>query len=102
MAVKDSIFGSKREERYFRSIEHTWGTDYAVYPQIPLSEILDADPEFLEDEKDFFYKTSVDYVLCSHGSRPILAIDFDGMGKWIRQRWRIHPNQNDASPTPKN
>ena len=80
MAVKDSIFGSKREERYFRSIEHTWGTDYAVYPQIPLSEILDADPEFLEDEKDFFYKTSVDYVLCSHGSRPILAIDFDGMG----------------------
>ena len=80
MAAKDSIFGSKREERFFRSIEHTWGKDYAVYPQTPLSEIFHADPDFQEKEEDFFYKTSVDYVLCSNGGRPVLAIDFDGMG----------------------
>ncbi len=81
MAVKDSIFGSRREERGFRSIEHTWGDDYAVYPQVPLSGILDADPEFDKKERDVFYKTSVDYVLCSKEGRPIVAIDFDGMRK---------------------
>ena len=31
MAVKDSIFGSRREERFFRSIEHTWGKDYCQW-----------------------------------------------------------------------
>ena len=81
MAVKDSIFGSEPEAKGFRSIEHTWGRNYAVYPQIPISEILDADPEFQEKEKDFFYKTSLDYVLCSKEGRPMVAIDFDGLRK---------------------
>lgn len=79
MAVKDSIFGSKSEERGFRAIEHTWGKDYVVYPQIPLSALFTPDPKW-RDTSNFFFKTSVDYVLCSNEGHPILAIDFDGLG----------------------
>ena len=79
MAVRDSIFGSKSEKRGFRSIEHTWGEDYVVYPQIPLSVLYTPDPN-RRDTTSFFFKTSVDYVLCTNEGRPILAIDFDGLG----------------------
>lgn len=79
MAVKASIFGSRSEERGFRSIEHTWAGDYAVYPQFPLSALFTPDPSW-RDTSNFFFKTSVDYVLCTNKGRPILAIDFDGLG----------------------
>ena len=80
MAVRDSIFGSKREEEGFRSIEHSWGADYALHPQFPLSALLTPDCKLPEDEWDLFLKTSIDYVLATKEGLPILAIDFDGMG----------------------
>ena len=79
MAVQDSIFGSKSEERGYRAIERTWGGKYAIYPQIPLSALFTPDPNW-RDTSNYFFKTSVDYVLCSNEGRPILAIDFDGLG----------------------
>ena len=80
MSVKKSVFGSKSEERGFRSIEHTWGEDYAIYPQFPWSGLFTPDPNW-KDTTNLFFKTSVDYVFCEKGGRPLLAIDFDGMGR---------------------
>ena len=79
MAVRNSIFGSKSEGMGFRSIERAWGEDYKVYPQVPLAVLFTHDRRW-RGTRDFFYKTSVDYVLCTNEGRPILAIDFDGMG----------------------
>ena len=50
-----------------------------VYPQIPLSAIFTPDTNW-KDSSNFFFKTSVDYVLCTNEGRLILAIDFDGLG----------------------
>ena len=80
MSVKKSVFGSKSEERGFRSIEHTWGEHYAIYPQFPWSGLFNPDPNW-KDTSNLFFKTSVDYVFCEKGGRPLLAIDFDGMGR---------------------
>ena len=44
MGVKQSIFGSKSEERGFRSIEHTWGESYRVIPQFPMSALFTPKP----------------------------------------------------------
>ena len=79
MSVKDSIFGSKGEERGFRSIEHTWGEKYRLYPQFPWSALFTPDPRW-RDTSNLFFKTSVDYVLSTVEGQPLLAIDFDGMG----------------------
>ena len=85
MAVRESIFGSRMEKRGFRSIEQTWGNDYKVWPQIPFSLLFSPD-ETIRDASNFFFKTSVDYVLCSNDGGPLLAIDFDGMGRGFNSR----------------
>jgi len=79
MSVKKSIFGSRSEERGFRSIEHTWGGKYRIIPQFPWSAIFTPDPRW-RDTSNLFFKTSVDYLLATDKGQPLLAIDFDGMG----------------------
>ncbi len=85
MAVRSSIFGSKGEEHGFRSIERTWSNDYRVYPQFSFSDLFEPD-EGIRDTSNFFYKTSVDYVLCTSEGKPLLVIDFDGMGRGFNKR----------------
>lgn len=80
MAIKTSVFGSRGEERGFRSIEHTWGEEYRLFPQVPFSAIFEPD-DTLGSTSNFFFKTSVDYTLCTKGGVPLLAIDFDGLGR---------------------
>ena len=80
MSVKPSVFGSRSEEQGFRSIEHTWGDSYRIFPQFPFSALFESDDE-KRGTSNFFYKTSVDYLLATKEGQPILAIDFDGMGR---------------------
>ena len=80
MAVRNSIFGSKSEERGFRSIESKWGESYRLFSQTPFSALFTPDPRW-RDSSHLFFKTSVDYVLCTSEGRPLLAIDFDGLGR---------------------
>ena len=56
-----------------------------VCPQIPFSILFDPD-ETIRDTSNFFFKTSVDYVLCPNDGGPLLAIDFDGMGRGFNRR----------------
>ena len=80
MAAKKSVFGSRAEERGFRSIEHTWGREYRVLPQFPGSALFEPDDD-IRGTSNLFYKTSVDYVLSTEDGEPLLAIDFDGMSE---------------------
>ena len=79
MAVRDSIFGSKSEARGFHLIEHTWGDRYRLCAQFPWSALFEPALN-RRDTSNLFFKTSVDYVLCTREGRPLLAIDFDGWG----------------------
>ena len=80
MAVKKSIFGSNGEKRGFESIESMLGEEYRLLPQFPFSALFEPD-DTVKTSNDFFYKTSIDYVLCTKRGNPLLAIDFDGLGK---------------------
>ena len=80
MTVKKSVFGSRGEERGFRSIEHMWGEEYRVFPQVPFSALFEPDASW-RDTSNLFFKTSIDYVLCTNEGEPLLAIDFDGLGR---------------------
>jgi len=79
MSVKTSIFGSKGEERGFRSIRNTFGEEYLVTSQFPWSGLFTPD-QMRKDTTHLFYKTSVDYVVATKEGQPLVAIDFDGMG----------------------
>lgn len=48
---------------------------------MPLSKIVRIDTEELAPkEREYFYKTSLDYTICQTSGRPLLSIDFDGIG----------------------
>jgi hypothetical protein len=80
MELKQSIFDSKSEVKLFRSLQTTWFPRFALYPQLPLSKIVQlSDKEVSKGEFDFYLKTNVDYTFCDEG-KPVLSIEFDGMG----------------------
>lgn len=80
MELKQSIFGSKGEKNGFHLTERTWGDRYWLCSQMPLSALFTPDPNW-RDTSNLFFKTNVDYVLCTKEGRPLLAIDFDGLGR---------------------
>ena len=79
MRVKDSVFGSKSEKQGFRHLESTWRSDYRIFPNLPLPMVIEAEQRM--ESSNFFFKTSVDYVVCTREGRPLVAIDFDGRGQ---------------------
>lgn len=81
MKLKNTIFDSKSEKGVFKSLQSRWSSKLVLYPQLPLSKIIELHPEELAPaEKNFFYKTNVDYTFCEKSGRPILSIEFDGIG----------------------
>ena len=84
MAVKSSVFGSRAEKRGFLSIESTWG-NYRVLPQFPFSALFEPD-KTIRGPYNLFFTTSIDYVVCTKGGEPLLAIDFDGLGRGFNKR----------------
>ena len=57
-----------------------------VIPQFPFSALFDPDDD-VRAPSNFFFKTSVDYLLATKERQPILAIDFDGMGRGFNKAW---------------
>lgn len=79
MGVRQSVFGSKSEERGFRSIAREWSNSYSLYPNLPFANVFEP-ADSIGGTWHLFYKTSIDYTLCTKDGRPLMAIDFDGMG----------------------
>jgi hypothetical protein len=81
MKLRSTIFDSKSEQKVFRSLESRWLPRVSLYPSLPLSKIIEIEPDELSSkESQFFYKTNVDYTFCEADGNPILSIEFDGIG----------------------
>lgn len=82
MKIRDIVFGSKSEQKVFKDLNSKWTDKYGLSPQMPFTSIIDIeDANITQKERDFLYKTSVDFTLYEKVSgKPILSIDFDGMG----------------------
>ena len=78
---RSSILFSRKESLVLKSLEQRWAPQFRVYPNLPLSAVLDVDTQTLDQrEKAFFYKTSVDYTICKASCEPVLCIELDGIG----------------------
>ena len=97
MTVKKSIFGSKAEAQGFQSIEHTWGEDYRLIPQFLFSGLFEPDNS-IKNPSNLFFKTSIDYVLSTKEGQPLLAIDFDGLGKGFDREGQYVPVEATRDP----
>jgi hypothetical protein len=79
--VRGSIFGSKSEARAFKTLLSRWSPNLSLYPSLPLANLLEVEAgELKPKERDFYLKTSVDYTFCELDGRPILSMEFDGLG----------------------
>ncbi len=81
MKPRSTIFDSQSEHALFRAIRGSWEPDFRVYPHIPFENLVEADPQHLTAaEIEFLHKTTVDYALTTADGRPLLGVEFDGMG----------------------
>ena len=98
MAVRPTIFGGYNEKELFYSIDSLWQMQFSVYPQLPFCAVFNLDNLSLtQKEVDFLRKTSIDYTLCTKEGRPLLSIEFDGLGHGFSRNGeyiQIHPSKD--------
>jgi hypothetical protein len=79
--IQPTVFASKAEVRLFHTLRSRWAPKLQIFPQLPLANILGPPPpSATEAEREFHYKTSIDYTLCDQQHRPLLSVEFDGLG----------------------
>jgi len=84
MAIKKTIFNSKYEEQLYKSIESNWNSEFRIIPQLPPQQIFDLESlNITSDEKDFLYKSSIDFTVCDLLNKPIMSLEFDGICRGI-------------------
>jgi hypothetical protein len=82
MCKAKTIFGSNPEGAAFQSIGLHLPQGWAVYPNLPLSQLVRVGKHELSgDEWELYLKTSVDFTLVEGEGNPSLIVEFDGMGE---------------------
>lgn len=101
MLPRNTIFDSSSEQELFAAIEGAWQPQYRLYPHIPFANLVDLDPQFLDAaEISYLNKASVDFVLTAADGRPLLGIEFDGLGHGYSRNGtyiEIAPSKRDRS-----
>jgi len=82
MSLKESIFDGYHEKELCKHLESMWKNKFNIYPQLPFTKIFDIDTLSINHyEKEFLFKTNIDYTICDKKDKPLMCIEFDGLGK---------------------
>ncbi len=99
MKLRNTIFGSKSEAKVFHALKSRWSPKLTLYPQLPLASIIEIGPQELSPkERDYFYKANIDYTFCQPNGRPILSIEFDGIGGGFSRGGTYIPKRETDDP----
>ncbi len=102
MSARTSIFDSQSESELFRTLDSRWSPSFGLYPQLPFPKLIEVDDERLTDgERRFYYSTNVDFTLCDKSGRPLLAIEFDGIGGGFSRDGEYVPGRETNDPNRK-
>jgi hypothetical protein len=88
--MKRSIFDSDSEKKLCRKLKSRWSKYVEVYPQIPVQKVIGYHEikslDMPDEAKDYLLNTAFDFVVCElQTAVPILAIEFDGIGRGFSQ-----------------
>ncbi|QTA37579.1 DUF2726 domain-containing protein [Thermosipho ferrireducens] len=82
MGLKKSIFDSYSEKKLFEHIDSIWKDKLIIYPQLPFTKIFDIKKLNVDQkERNFLLKTNIDYTICDKNYKPLMCIEFDGIGR---------------------
>ena len=74
MITKKS-FGEERKD--FNHYESVWGSNFIIYPEIPLKSVLNLDLlKFNSTAADILLESSINYVVCDKNGNPLFFLDF--------------------------
>jgi hypothetical protein len=91
------VFFSQSERQAFTALETRWKEHLKVYPNLPLSCLIDADKGDIPKRwENFFFKTSVDYTICDSTERILMAIEFDGIGGGHSRDGKYFPERDTS------
>ena len=95
-----SIFDSGAEKSLFRELESRWTPKLRLFAQTPLRSLLEISPaevtRMKNRHKRYFRSASVDFTFTDIDGKPLLSIEFDGIGGGFGHGRRYVP----AHPTP--
>jgi hypothetical protein len=94
MSLRNSIFDNKIERKLYKYLNLRWRKIFNIYSQLPFTKIFDINTlkNVNEEEKDFLLKTNIDYTICDKKDRPLMCIEFDGMGSGYSREGKYIPN----------
>jgi hypothetical protein len=100
LKVRRTVFDSLSERDVFRALESRWSPTLALYPSLPLSKIVDleASDGLSESARRYFYATNVDYTFCEADGRPLLSVEFDGIGHGFSRDARYVEGRSTIDP----
>jgi len=79
MVIRKSIFDGYHEKKLYEHLDSMWKDNYIIYPQLPFSKIFKVEELNIDkDERDFLFKTNIDYTVCDKEYKPLMCIEFDG------------------------
>lgn len=80
--VKKSIFDSWSEEKVHRALRHRWEERFSLFDHQPLLNVLETNLDDLSRaDRDFAKSTSFDFTFTTRTGRPVLSIEYDGIGE---------------------
>lgn len=81
---RKSVFDSRAEKELFRELESRWTPKLRLFAQTPLRNLLEISSAEVVRMKDrhkrYFRSASVDFTFTDVEGRPLLSVEFDGIG----------------------
>jgi hypothetical protein len=113
--VRKSIYDSWAEEQAGRRLRYQWSRRFEVYDHQPLLSVLGVDLRELPPiERQLAKSMSFDFTFTTRGGRPVLSIEYDGLGQGFSSfdGWALlagkfsdaagyHPQQLDLAVDPR-
>lgn len=99
MKIRKTVFRSASERELFAALQSAWAEHFNVWPSLPFLNVIDVEgDEVTTAEWQQLLKTEVDITLCSKTEdRPIVSIEFDGMGHGFSRDGQyvpLHPSRD--------
>jgi hypothetical protein len=103
LRLRSTVFDSASERMIFRALDSRWSPRLRLYPSLPLSKIVELEQAdgLPANERRFFYATNVDYTFCEPTGRPVMSIEFDGIGGGFSRDGTYFPKRQTPDPNRK-
>ncbi len=99
---RESIFDSGAEKKLFRELESRWTPKLRLFTQTPLRSLLEIGPAEIARmkgrHKRYFRSASVDFTFTDIDGKPLLSIEFDGIGGGFGHGRRYVPVNSTSDP----